>query len=102
MPSNINRPTGTGQNIIIKYLQQILIVAIIGFGSWLFNLIGKLQEENASKDNEITMLKEEIKTLQRDLLDDENDIDGLRNEIEDVKDNHNTRIVRLEDCKNCK
>jgi hypothetical protein len=94
-------PTKAGQNIIIKYLQQILFVAIIGFCTWLFNSFSSLQAKDAEKDRIIVNLQDQIKNLRDDVDDDEKRMDEINREHEDLKDDHTARLIKLEDG-NCK
>jgi Ca2+/H+ antiporter len=96
-----DQPTGRGQNIIIKYLQQILLVAVISFGGYLFTLIMSMGTHQAELDKQLVLVEKEIQDLREDVNDDERLLEEFRQNQEDTKDNLKGRIIKLEDLNDC-
>lgn len=101
-------PTGTGQNLIIKNLQNILVALIIGLFTWVWNssnTITKLQDQQLSERKdaaaELAAVKAEcdarIEAIQKELNGAESDILDLQQQGETQRDDLKGRVIRVED-----
>jgi hypothetical protein len=100
-----DQPTATGQNMIIKNLNNILVALVItavgGLFTWGINLSHTITEQKDLYDQTIVGLNGKIDGLQKELNDAESDILTNASGIEVVRDDLKTRIIHLEDLQNC-
>ena len=99
MPTN--QPTATGQNLIIRNLNNIFVALVItavgGLFTWGINLSRTINEQKDQYDQTIVGLRGEINALQNEVNDDEKDIGDLQAKTESEHDDTRIRLTKIED-----